>query len=136
MAEVKMSGLTKFISMAFALWVATFVVISGFGSNAVFQVIRGLWPLLTLPVALIFILLLSIAIFMEKRKYLPLFFLLLAAIALATFKKTSGWSAWINFRLHKSGYESVVAKVLIASSEEEREKICNGACAVYHEDVV
>jgi len=136
MAEFKMLRLTKFIYSAFALWVLIFVVISGFGSNAAFQVIRGLWPLLTLPVALFFILLSLIAIFTEKRKIRPLLVLSLAVVTLATFKKTPGWSAWINFRLHKSGYESVVAKVLTAPGEEERKKICGGGCAVYHEDVV
>jgi len=38
--------------------------------------------------------------------------------------------------MHKSGYESVVAKVLTAPSEEERKKFCDGGCVVYHEDVV
>jgi len=42
----------------------------------------------------------------------------------------------MNFQLHKNGYESVVTKVLTAPGEEERKKICNGGCAVYHEDVV
>jgi len=136
MAEVKMSGLTKFIYTAFAVWVVIFVVIFGFGSNAVFHVIRGLWPLLTLPIALMFMLLSLTAIFMEKRKIQPLVVLLLSAIALATFKKTLGWGAWMNFQLHKSAYESVVTKVLTAPSEKEQEKICKGGCAVYHEDVV
>jgi hypothetical protein len=136
MAEVKMSGLMKFIYAAFALWGLIFIIIFGFGSNAVFQVIRGLWPLLTLPIALVFSLLSLIAIFTEKRRIQPLIILLLSAIALATFKKTSGWGAWMNFQLHKSGYESMVTKVLTARSEEERKKICDGGCAVYHEDVV
>jgi hypothetical protein len=131
-----MAGLTKFIYRAFAIWVAIFVVISIFGSSAVIQVIRGLWPLLTLPVAIVFIILSLVAIFMEKRKIRPLIVLLLAAGALATYKKTSGWSAWINFHLNKGAYESVVADVLCAPGVEQRKKICDGRCAVYHDKVV
>jgi len=131
-----MSALMKFIYTGFALWVVIFVVIFGFGSNAVFQVIRGFWPLMTLPTALIFMLLSLIAIFKEKRKIHPLAVLLLAVVALATFKKTSGWGAWMNFQLHQSGFESTVAEVLCAPNEEERKKICDGRCDVYHEDVV
>jgi len=136
MAEVKMSWLMKFIYTAFALWVVIFIVIFGFGSNVVFQVIRGFWPLFTLPIALVFMLLSLTAIFIEKRKIQPLAVLLLSAIALATFKKTSRWGVWMNFQLHKSDYESVVTKVLTAPNEKEQEIVCNGGCVVYHEDVV
>jgi hypothetical protein len=62
-----MAGLTKFIYRAFAIWVAIFVVVSSFGSSAVIQVIRGLWPLLTLPVAIVFIILSLVAIRVSER---------------------------------------------------------------------
>ncbi len=130
------SKLVRFIYGAFAAWGVLFLVVFGFGTSTTFQVIRGFWPLLTILIAPVFGILSLVALVKERRKVYPLAVLLLAVIALWAFKRTFGYGAWINFQLHKGGYESVVKRVLAARDDEDRKRLCDKRCTVYHEDVV
>jgi hypothetical protein len=126
----------KVICGAFLVWGVLFLVAFCFGTNSAFQIMRGFWPLLTLLIAPIFVILALIALFKERRKLPPLIILLLAILAAGTFKKAFGWGAWINFRLHKWSYESVSKNVLTARDDEERKKICGNRCTVYHDGII
>jgi hypothetical protein len=85
---------------------------------------------MTVPVAIIFIILSLIAIPSEERKIGLVGVLLLSLIALVTCEKSLSWGAWMNFQFNKSAYESVLAKVLTEPGKEELITLCKDRCEI------
>jgi hypothetical protein len=70
-----------------------------------------------------------IVLLRQKNKFQPVFaILMVAVISLAVLKKGVSWGATAHFYINKNRYETVVAKVLSARDDAEREKICGDDC--------
>lgn len=127
--------LTKSIFITIGVWVAVTLLIYSFGYGEAFPVLRGYWPLASLLIAAILILLCLIAFFINKPKLAPAWAILLVVItAYFSIKMFRSWGGRIHFQIHKSRYEKIVQGISATQNEEERKKICSGDCWIRSSD--
>jgi hypothetical protein len=129
-----MPKLTKFIYIAIAVWPITTLLIYAIGYGEAMQILRGFWPLLSLLIAAVMVLLCVIALFKDRpKRWAAIAILLVALTTVTVFKTYWSWGAWIHFHIHKGRYETIVRQAL-ATSTEERKRICAGDCWLYTEE--
>ena len=128
---------TKFIYASIGFWLVSTSLIYTTGYNEAMQILRGLWPLLSLLLAAVLALLCVIALFIDRpKRWAATAILPVALTTVAVFKTFGSWGAWAHFYIHKGRYEAIVGQVLATSTEEERKRICDGDCWLYSDEPV
>ena len=125
--------LTKIIFAAIGSWLLALIALFVFP----LPVISGFAVVLSLPIAVVLLILTLIALIKERRKRWPI---VCAALLLAVFfialPRVMYWGALAHLYLHKQTYETTAQRMLAAQDEAARQGICNGECWVLSSDQV
>jgi hypothetical protein len=93
--------------------------------------ISGFAVLLTIPIAVVLIVLTLIALIKEKRKIWPaVCFGLILVISYLAFRQVMYWGALAHLYLNKSSYQTTAQRMLAAKDDDERRIICGEDCWV------
>ena len=119
--------LTKTIFAAVGLWNLALILLFVFPN--LFPVGSGFAIILSVPLAIILMILTLIALIKEKRKLGPV---VCAALILTVFfiglPRAMYWGALAHLYLYKRTYQTTAQSMLAAKDDEERQKICGEEC--------
>lgn len=122
-----MTILTKITLASIGVWFIS--LISVFIFPFVLPVISGFAIVLSLPIALILLILAFIGFIKEKRKLSPaLSFVLVLAISYFALRQLTYCGALVHLYLNKSSYETTAARMLAARDQAERLRVCGDRC--------
>ena len=117
--------LTKIIFAAIGSWLLAVILLFVFPVSA----ISGFAILLSVPVAVILLILTLIALIKERRKRWAL---VCAALILAVFfialPRVMYWGALAHLTLFRRSYEATAQRMLAAKDDAERQSICGEEC--------
>jgi membrane protein YqaA with SNARE-associated domain len=123
------SALTKIVFAAIGLWFVTLICLFIFPH--LLPVLSGFAGLLSLPVALVLLILALVALFVDKHKLWPaLSFVLVPLVLYLVINHMMYWGALANYYLNRSYYETTTKRVLAAQNEDERKQICGEVCSM------
>lgn len=121
-----MTLLTKAILVAIGFWFFNLIVLFLF---PVLPGIAGFAIPLSLPIAVILLLLTLIALIREKRKLGPvLSFILIFTVLYLAFRHVMYWGALGHLYLNKAAYEETAQRMLAARDDAQRRWICGERC--------
>ena len=119
--------LTKTIFAAIGFWLLALSILFVFPD--LLPVVSGFAIILSLPVAVILVILTLISLIKEKKKLWPAF---AAALIIAVFffalPRITYWGALAHLYLHKRSYEATAQRMLAARNDAERQTICGEEC--------
>ena len=119
--------LTKKIFAAIGLWLSALSILFVFPD--LLPVVSGFAFILSLPVALILIILTLISFIKEQKKLSPAFAAtLIIAVFFFVLPRIIYWGALAHLYLHKRSYETTAQRMLAARSDAERRTICGEQC--------
>ena len=123
--------LTKTIFAAIGGWFLALVMLFVFPVPAV----SGFAILLSLPTAVILMILTLVAFIKERRRRWPV---VCAALILAVWfiaiPRVMYWGALAHFYLYKRTYVTTAQKMIAAKDDAERQKICGEECGLLYDD--
>lgn len=115
-----MTLLTKIIFVAIGLWFTSLVLLFIFPT--VLPVLSGFAVLLSLPIALILVILALVALIKSGRRVWPvLCFVLIIAVTYFALRQVTYWGALAHLSLNRRSYEATAARMLAARDEAERQ---------------
>ena len=122
-----MLALTKIILAAIGSWLLALILLFVFPN--ILPAISGFAVILSVPIAVVLMILTLIALIKERRRRWPV---VCAALILAVFfialPRVMYWSALAHLHLHRQSYETTVQSMLAAKDEAERRRICGEKC--------
>ena len=126
-----MHTLTKVILASIGVWsmalVALFIFPLGF--------LSWLAIILSLPLAMVLLILSLVALVKDKRRRWPaLSIALIVLVFYVAITQLMYWGALANFYLHRQYYEATAHAVLIAQADSERKQICRDDCWIMSTD--
>jgi hypothetical protein len=122
-----MPTLTKIILTAIGLWFLTLILLFIF--PYLLPIISGFAILLSLPIALVLLVLALIALIKEEGKRWPVVCIsLILAVSYIALSQVPYWGALTHLSLNKQSYEITAQKMLAAQDDAERQSICGEKC--------
>jgi hypothetical protein len=125
--------LTKIILAAIGLWFLSLILLFVF--PGLLPVISGFAILLSLPIAVVLLVLALIALIKEKRKLWPFVCIcVIVAVSYFALRQVMYWGALTHLYLNKRSYEIQAQKMLVAQNEAEQRSICGEKCWLLSSD--
>ena len=122
--------LTKIIFAAIGSWLLALILVF---INPV--PVSGFAGILSVPIALVLMILTLIALIKERKKLGPV---VCAALILAVFfvalPRVMYWGALAHLYLHKRTYEATAQRMLAAKDEADRKRICGEECRLLYDN--
>lgn len=119
--------LTKSILAAICFWFLSLALLFVFPD--VLPVISGFGILLSLPIAVILIVLTVIAFIKERRKrWAIVCATLIISVSFFAFKRVMYWGALAHLYLNHQTYKTTAARMLAAQDDTQRRNICGEEC--------
>ena len=126
-----MSRLLKIILYSVGGWIAALCLIF----ILPIPLISGFDQLLSLLIGFVLLILALISLAKDKDKISSLLAIMLVVMTTwLAVTKSLDWGAWAHFKINRGRYEVRLAKVLSASGEEERRKLCGDDCLILSGD--
>jgi hypothetical protein len=128
-----MTILTRTVLAAIGLWFLSLILLFIF--PGLLPTISGLAILLSLPIAVVLLVLAMIALIKEKRKLWPLVcFALILAVSYIALRQVMHWGALAHLYLNRPSYETTAQRMLAARDDAERQSICGEKCWLLSSD--
>jgi hypothetical protein len=128
-----MTLLTKTILSAIGIWLLCLLALFVFPT--VLPLISGFAVLLSLPIAVVLIVLALIALIKEKRKIWPAICIgLILEVSYLAFRQVMYWGALAHLYLNKTSYQTTAQRMLAAKDDVERRSICGEDCWILSSD--
>jgi hypothetical protein len=122
-----MTILTKIILGAVGIWFTSLVLLFIFPT--VLPVLSGFAILLSMPIALILLILTLATLVKSRRRVWPvLCFVLIIAVSYFALRQVTYWGALAHLYLNRRSYETTAARMLAARDEAERQRVCGERC--------
>jgi hypothetical protein len=119
--------LTKTIFAAIGVWLLALLLLFVFAH--LIPVVPGFAVLLSLPLAVILIILTLISLVKEKKKSWPAVAgALIVAVFFFVLLRVMYWGALVHICLHKRTYDTIAQRMLAAQDDAERRTICGEQC--------
>ena len=117
--------LTKIIFAAIGVWFLALILLFVFPVSA----ISGFAIILSVPIAIVLMILTLIALIKERRKRWPVVCAaLILAIVFIALPRVMYWGALVHFYLHRRSYETTAQRMIAAKDDAERQRICGEEC--------
>ena len=125
--------LTKTIFAAIGFWLLASLLLFVFPN--VLPVVSGFVVILSLPVAVVLIILTMISLIKEKKRLWPAVGgALIVAVFFFAIPRVMYWGALVHLYLHKRTYETTAQRMLAARNDAERQTICGEQCWLISSD--
>ena len=122
-----MPGLTRIIFAAIGCWLLALIFLYVFPVS----VISGFAIILSVPIAVVLMILTLIALITERRKIGPVgCAAALLVVSFIALPRVMYWGAWAHLYLHKQTYETTAQRMLAAQDEMAQRRICGDECWV------
>ena len=122
-----MLALTKTIFAAIGSWLWALILVFVFPD--LFPVIAGFAVILSIPIALVLMILTLIALIKERRRRWPVVCgALILAVVFFVLPRVMHWGALAHLYLHKQTYETTAQSMLVAKDDGEQQRICGEKC--------
>jgi len=127
--------LTKIIFAAIGFWLFALTLLFVFPN--LLPVVAGFAVILSLPVAVILMILTVIAFIKERRKIWPVVCAaLLVTVSFIALPRVMYWGALAHLYIYKRSYESMAQRMLAAPDDVGRQRICGEQCWLLSSDQV
>jgi hypothetical protein len=124
-----MHSLTKIVLISIALWWVLLVALFLFPH--VVPIVSGFAILLSLPVALVLLILSLIALIKDKKRIWPaVCVVLVVLVTYVALRQIMFLGARANLYLHHQHYETIANRVLSVHTDSEQKQICGDECWV------
>lgn len=131
--EKGMLLLTKTIFAAISLWLLGLLLLFVFPN--LLPVVSAFADILSIPVAVVLVILTLISLIKEKQRLWPaLAGALIIAVFFFALPRVMYWGALTHLYLHKRSYETTAQRMLAARNDAERQTICGEQCRLLSSD--